>query len=515
MSLYDNKDKDSSNIKTGHISGSESSDYDSNEDTAKSDIDTEEEFYREDIATAEEEGQKPKKGNAVKVIAGVGVAAVIAAGSFIFLSGGKNSDNSETTASNQNNVNSEKGQSEINSNPSKPVVKRTDGVNSSTTDPDLKAALGQEKPPVPQNDQNTPFKDLHEGDRKTTDAPLAPPSVDHAAPPAVTNPTAPQAPQAPTVAPTPVAPEVTPVAPAPAPVETHTPQQDHITPQANGQVGSDNLPSVTQKSEISAPISPAVPTENKADSEKANSSVDTSTKVDPVSPAPNTSVNPVAPIEQNTQDSNNLIGGGDSDSGMLDPSSDNGTEENSASVGSDLNDSVNKVISQMATLNGTVKKLNAKVDSLDKTIVVNRQDFDKLVQRVNDLEKVVKNGTSTGTAVLCDTSSKKVKHKATPTKHVAKRSSSRHVSHDSISVVQKSGDLSYKEEVHYKHRAKKSFSGKMSLESVVGNRAWVRVGNGPIRSYSIGDTLPNGKVIGNVDSVNGVYDKSGSEILSR
>jgi hypothetical protein len=55
----------------------------------------------------------------------------------------------------------------------------------------------------------------------------------------------------------------------------------------------------------------------------------------------------------------------------------------------------------------------------------------------------------------------------------------------------------------------------MKLESIVGDRAWVRTSNGSIRSYSVGDVLPNGKVIGNVDSQNGVFDKSGVKVLSR
>lgn len=492
MSTFNDKDEHNP---TGNISDSEEQ-LTHGDDRFRTETDTQD-FQEEALELEEEESEKKSNGKTVKIIAGVGVAAVLLAGGAMFaLNGGDHNSNNEAPPAKSNDNTDVKKET----SPEKEVVKTSQGVNTSTSDPDLQNALKvKEKPEVK---KELPFKDVQE-DKSDELTPPAPVQGGELTPPA------------------PVQNSVVP------PVSSG---QGELTPPVQTQVA----PPVVNHGELTPPVQTQV-APSIVDHGELTPPVDTSTKEVDNSALSQPKVNTVAPIESNVKpDEKDLKsddqsiplindkdnGGkliGDDQGGMIDPSED-ATKPVVSSDSSDLNGSMDKILSQMNSLSENVKSLNDKVSKIDETVIVKKADFDKLVERVTALENLHKDSNGLIVACPCDPSKKEVKKDSVVKKEVKKESNVRKHSYkprDSITVVKKTGDLSVHKERTYTHKEVRRTGASMKLESVVGDRAWVRTGNGTIRSYSVGDVLPNGKVIGNVDSQNGVYDKNGVKVLSR
>lgn len=492
MSTFNDKDEHNP---TGNISDSEEQ-LTHGDDRFRTETDTQD-FQEEALELEEEESEKKSNGKTVKIIAGVGVAAVLLAGGAMFaLNGGDHNSNNEAPPAKSNDNTDVKKET----SPEKEVVKTSQGVNTSTSDPDLQNALKvKEKPEVK---KELPFKDVQE-DKADELTPPAPVQGGELTPPA------------------PVQNSVVP------PVSSG---QGELTPPVQTQVA----PPVVNHGELTPPVQTQV-APSIVDHGELTPPVDTSTKEVDNSALSQPKVNTVAPIESNVKpDEKDLKsddqsiplindkdnGGkliGDDQGGMIDPSED-ATKPVVSSDSSDLNGSMDKILSQMNSLSENVKSLNDKVSKIDETVIVKKADFDKLVERVTALENLHKDSNGLIVACPCDPSKKEVKKDSVVKKEVKKESNVRKHSYkprDSITVVKKTGDLSVHKERTYTHKEVRRTGASMKLESVVGDRAWVRTGNGTIRSYSVGDVLPNGKVIGNVDSQNGVYDKNGVKVLSR
>lgn len=514
MSTFNDKDEHNP---TGNISDSEEQ-LTHGDDRFRTETDTQD-FQEEALELEEEESEKKSNGKTVKIIAGVGVAAVLLAGGAMFaLNGGDHNSNNEAPPAKSNDNTDVKKET----SPEKEVVKTSQGVNTSTSDPDLQNALKvKEKPEVK---KELPFKDVQEtkSDELTPPAPvqsgeLTPPApVQNSVVPPVSNGQGELTP-----------PVQTQVAP---PVVNH----GELTPPVSTDKKELTDPN-TANAQLTPPVQTPVVAPPVVDHGELTPPVDTSTKEVDNSALSQPKVNTVAPIESNVKtDGKDLKsddqsiplindkdnGGkliGDDQGGMIDPSED-ATKPVVSSGSSDLNGSMDKILSQMNSLSENVKSLNDKVSKIDETVIVKKADFDKLVERVTALENLHKDSNGLIVACPCDPSKKEVKKDSVVKKEVKKESNVRKHNYkprDSITVVKKTGDLSVHKERTYTHKEVRRTGASMKLESVVGDRAWVRTGNGTIRSYSVGDVLPNGKVIGNVDSQNGVYDKNGVKVLSR
>ena len=422
--------------------------------------------------TSEDEEEGKSKGKAVKIGLGVGIAAIVAGGAYLFLSGG--GDNDKPIAPKP--IQPKHSQHEVsNTN----VEKSGDQVKTVKTDDGIKKdnnsdVINIKKPSVVPDNSGNVFKNIDQGKSPVAPAPIAPtvsaPVVNSNSVPA---PVAP-APTAPVDHDSmPVEKEPTSIAPsgnsivAPAPTEEHANITDPAVP-ATPVINGDHsqVPSVA----------PVAPVDHKAT---------------PVQPAP------VAPV-QSAEHNDGLINVDSGDKGMIDPDD------------SSNDQSLNGLISKMSALSDKVNTLNGKM-------MIDKSDFDNLVQRVNNLEQLVEKKSMVSPCDIKE--SKDVKKAVISAPHTTEKAHShlrRVKPRDSIVVVRKEGDIAYHPTRHEApHPRKHEFSGRLKLESIVGQRVWVRSGNGMIDSYTVGDRLPNGKTIGNVDVGSGVYDENGNLILSR
>lgn len=505
MSTFNEKDDHNT---TGNISDSEEH-LSHDNDRFRTETDTQD-FQEEALdLEEEEEGGKKSKGNTVKIIAGVGVAAVLVVGGVIAFSGGSNEPNDNVQPTAQNSETENKSEELKND-----VVKTQEGIDNSTSDPDLQSALNVKKQPEVKHE--LPFKDVQPENNDLTPPapigqvdPIAPVNQGSLTPPApvgqveVAKPIeqvdqgslTPPAPVGQVEVPKPIEQvdqgSLTPPAPvgqveAPKPIE----QIDH---------GSLTPPVPVGQVEVNKPITP----------EQGNLTPSTVDKEEVKQTENVTIENQLTDIDKN-KDTNGGLLGGNNHNGMIDPSE----NVNVSTSESDINGSMNKILAQMNSLSENVKSLNDKVSKIDETIIVKKADFDKLVERVAALEKLHTNKDGKIVACTCDTNKNSEKANVTTKKAPVKKQA--YKPRDSITVVKKSGDLTNNRNRGYSAPKEVRRTGaSMKLESVVGDRAWVRTSNGSIRSYSVGDILPNGKVIGNVDSQNGVFDKSGVKVLSR
>lgn len=192
----------------------------------------------------------------------------------------------------------------------------------------------------------------------------------------------------------------------------------------------------------------------------------------------------------------------------------------------ELNESIGLLIKEMSNVSNNIQDLNKSLNGMNEQILVNKSDIESLMKRVEDLEKLHKDkdGNMVSCVSACSSDGKvalvapiqKVKSTPDVSKKVVKKPIYKKPA-NKIEVVSKSGDLSKSTNSKPKQvqKAKTGTSQAIKLESVVGDRAWVRTQNGSIKSYGINDILPNGKKIGNIDSSSGVFDVNGHLVLTR
>lgn len=186
---------------------------------------------------------------------------------------------------------------------------------------------------------------------------------------------------------------------------------------------------------------------------------------------------------------------------------------------SNNDESMAVLIKELSELSNNIKEMNKTLNASQEQVLVNKADIQKLMDRVSELEKLHKDGKGNLVACQSTCNSDGAITKIAPVKEVKKKVVKKpdYKPANKVQVVSKSGDLSKSKPVAAKPKATTTSTNNrtLKLESVVGDRAWVRTQDGSIRSYSINDRLPNGKVIGNVDSRTGVFDVNGHLILSK
>lgn len=474
MSKYDDDNKEP----TGNLRDSEDHNYSQYDADQKDDSDTQ--FYEQESSVLEESPENhgnPKKNGKLKwILGGVGAAIVVAGGVAVLLGEEDPIDDVPVETQNKNNVVTPKGESQ------KETILIDE--NSAEKDPlmiDLTPAQPKEEPK-----QENIFKDID----KTATVEV-PPLVEPVKP-IEHQQVAPITPVEPT------APHVTPIVPIEpvVPVEPVKPVEP-IAP-------VETIPSVGQETVVDETASITLP--NVTEQAKETITID--------QPSSSGLIDP---------DNNNITSG---TSGLIEPNFD----EKNIDVNGDMNETITALISEMSNVSTNIKNLNTNLKSIDEQVVVNKADIVKLQERVAALEKLHfdKNGALIPCASVCNGDGGKVlpvsinngnadKGKtSTATKKVVRKPVNR------IDVVSKKGDLentkttSNTNSNRNKANATRSSQGSaVKLESIVGNRAWVRSSNGSIKSYGIGDTLPNGKKIGNIETRNGVFDTNGHLILTR
>lgn len=445
MREYDEKED------TGNISDSQDRsilDTQPSTETDTQDFELEEEPLNEEVSSS---GSKSKK---VAIIAGVGVAVIVAGGAFMMLSGDETPTPTHTQSETKNSV-----IDEPQNEPSSDIVKTKEQPIINDVDLSNEIKMTQEKTieEIP-----VPFKDIQlDSQHKIDQETLNPNTVGQG--------------------------ELTP----PNPIE-----QGVLTP--TSPVGE---------------ITPTTPVEQ--------------TALTPQTPVGQVDITPPAHFEQGelnqpvkTGNDDLIIEQSGVNSGLIEePGLISPEEVLSVENNEDLNASMQNILSKMNSISSNVKEINDKINTINDKITVGKEDFDKLVARVAELEKLTKEQNNKALSCLC--SNGKQENKAVSPAKVTQKSTlnkekTKYKPKDSVSVVKRTGDLQNEVKTVKRTASKgQNYGSNVKLESIVGDRAWVRVNGGSIKSYGIGDTLPNGKVIGNINSSNGVFDKSGIKILSR
>lgn len=144
----------------------------------------------------------------------------------------------------------------------------------------------------------------------------------------------------------------------------------------------------------------------------------------------------------------------------------------------------------LLNINEKLESLNS-LDKLDKLDILNKLDNNdqEIKQLINDTMTEVKNKE-------CTTNSK------------TQVSKTKAVSPNFI----KTEDAVKKQPVK-KKVVKKVTNPQYSLKSIMVGRVWIELPNGTIESFGIGDYLPNGNRIGNIDPDTGVFDTTGKLII--
>lgn len=468
MNTYDD-DKDSA--KTKNMNDSDENSY-QNYAEEPSETDTLNLNYHQDQSELEEEDEVPKKGKSgkSKLLLGIGAVAAVAAvgyGAMIAFSDDEvevpqqSTQEKENTKANSEKVSENSGKIKIDE--SLPEIKKAP-VES------LDINVNVEPPKV--EIQENIFKDVQKREPVETIVPPVQSNIPVIVEPTVEVPVAP------------IVPEVN--QGLIAPVET---------------------------------VSPVIPTPDITN--------ETVVKEEVVAPVINNEAINTMPINVENGSENALIdpdlgtGSVNTSNGMIDP--DFNQEGQSVEINTDLNNSIESLIKEMKGVSGNIQSLNNNLSDMNKQVLVNKSDIEKLIKRVEELEKLHrdKEGNMISCVSTCNSDGKvapvvlKDKPKAADKKVVKKPV---YKPANKIEVVSKKGDLSGSKSAKpaSKNNVQKSNQNAVvKLESIVGDRAWVRTQNGAIRSYGIGDTLPNGKKIGNIESRSGVFDTNGRMILSR
>lgn len=144
-------------------------------------------------------------------------------------------------------------------------------------------------------------------------------------------------------------------------------------------------------------------------------------------------------------------------------------------------------------------KINEKLDKLDKLDNIDKLDSNdqEIKQLLNDAINEIKNKE------CAVNSTKKVvsaPQKVTTNNNYVK---------DASNVKKQSAKINKKVVA----KKSESTSSKYTLKSIMVGRVWIGLPNGVIESFGIGDYLPNGDRIGNIDPDNGVFDTTGKLII--
>lgn len=144
----------------------------------------------------------------------------------------------------------------------------------------------------------------------------------------------------------------------------------------------------------------------------------------------------------------------------------------------------------LLNINEKLESLNS-LDKLDKLDILNKLDNNdqEIKQLINDTMTEVKNKE-------CTTNSK------------TQVSKTKAVSPNFIKT-----EDSVKKQPVKKKVVKKVTNPQYLLKSIMVGRVWIELPNGAIESFGIGDYLPNGNRIGNIDPDTGVFDTTGKLII--